>query len=166
MARFVRRGFKRGGRVNVGKNSYMRVWVAFAVGDTLAGGVATNFIIAQPAGFATTSGNTKHIGTLVRVRATLGLVGVANTFSALGVRQVDVAESATPISPLNVAYGQDEDVLDLQMFVHPTATVNWNATIDIKAKRRWDVENELSLDVIGGGNGSVFCVGRALFLVP
>jgi len=166
MARQQYRSWRRGSRVQVGKNSFMRVWVSFNVGAEFTAGVPQVFTLADPAGFATTSGNTKHIGTLVRVRADFGLEGTAGAFSGWGIRQVDVAESAAAINPLLASYGDDEDLLGRALFCHPTATVHWNDRIDIKAKRRWDVENVLVLDVMPAASLTGQCVGRALFLVP
>jgi len=169
---FRRRGFRRTFRAQ--RNNNMRVWTAAVVTqqDISSGFVAT---IADAAAFATTAGNTKHIGTLVRIRGHITLVNTtANTATAsYGFAITDVGEQAGLPSPNSSVFGRDEDVLawEANRLVHGSSVGGYPLyiPIDIKAKRRLDVEGQVSLilDTIAAANVILaeFSL-RCLFLVP
>jgi len=169
--RFLSGGFRRGSSSAV-RNASMRVWVA-ALPSITVNAISTNFVsvIADPASFATTPGNTKHVGTLLRIRGSFSFVGSANQENMFcGIIKRDIGESTQLVN--SVAFGQDEDVLTWDCFrvsnsSGPGVTNAW--VIDVKAKRRFDVESELALVVATGTavpNVVVQGCIRSLWLVP
>jgi len=144
------------------KNQYMRVWSAIFQ-DTTATSSPVTVTLADAASFATTSGNTKHIGTLVRIRGTVTWVGTASGVFGLGVRIKDVNEGF--VSPPSTVYGQDEDLLYWTTGQAAVSGQTFVFDLDIKAKRRLDVESVVQLDWQSPTGFLVFNA-RCLFLVP
>lgn len=165
---FRRRSFRRTFRAQ--RNNNMRVWTAVASGQGLTTGTQVDATIADAAAFATTSGNTKHIGTLVRIRGHISFDNSTSTAAnvAWGISLADVSETIQNVD--TSAYGRDEDVLGWEAFRQLQGSTVMNGTIykeiDIKAKRRFDVENILVLSLTGiTGVDADFSL-RCLFLVP
>lgn len=169
---FRRRGFRRPMRAT--RNSNMRVWTAVTDTDVdfFSGFVGT---IADAAAFATTSGNTKHIGTLVRIRGHISINNTtANTATfSWGISLQDVGEQGTAASVNSSTYGRDEDVLawEANRYAHGSSVAGNPVyiPIDIKAKRRMDVESTITLEMDTIAATGVLLAGfslRCLFLVP
>jgi len=163
--RFLARGPRRGPSL---RNSNIRAWAASLIGNSTANNTQVNTVIADAASYATTSANTKHAGTLLRIRGSISIVpATAGGQISIGVCIADVGETIQ--APNNVAFGQDEDVLWWWQANAPTATIVIAKDIDIGAKRRLDVEQQVMLSYIftGMGGASVFnAYLRCLVLVP
>jgi len=154
----------------------MRVWAAQRAVQVMTNDTPTKIILAQPVDFATTAGNTKHIGTLVRVRGFLNLVTPEpGAQLSIGIAINDIEEAQGTDAVNNVAYGQDEDILTWQTHAlgagQPSDSPNSidNFEFDLKAMRRCDVESTLVLDMIttgNTGNSIVTTQFRSLWLVP
>lgn len=151
----------------------MRVWAPFVSNITLGNATQNTFTLADAASFGTTSGNTKHIGTLVRVKMTISVVtpDPGGTYN-YGIFIQDVGETVQ--NPSSVNFGQDEDLLAWDIFnvgqSAPDAATGIDVIhLDLKSKRRFNVESELAMThIFGGQTGNSFVIvsGRALFLVP
>jgi len=156
----------------------MRVWTAVIPNFNLGSGAAASAVtLADAADFAVTPGNTKHVGTLVRIRGTINVhpndtLGTITV--GMGIMLADFAEvtaAATP-NPFGVAFGLDEDVLwwkTLEWNNVIKADRSFHLDIDIKAKRRMDIEGTVTMLAAAQGNTagvSIFGNLRLLWLVP
>jgi len=154
------------------RNANMRVWTAATLADQEIFN-DPSFTIADAAAFATTSGNTKHIGTLVRIRGQISIQNTtanAATFS-YGISLHDVTETTASVT--TSTWARDEDVLvwEANRIAHGSSVGGYPTyiNIDVKAKRRLDVEGTVQLEI-----GTVAAEGvllasfsfRCLFLVP
>lgn len=160
-----RRFQQRGRRFAVRRNANMRVWTAALISQNLTTGTVATITLADAASFATTSGNTKHIGTLVRIRGTITWDNgnAAKNIFGMGISLYDVSEASG--NPSAVTYGQDEDMLQWTTGVLPASGIGV-IDIDVKAKRRFDVETVVRIDMNGITNHTVSGNLRCLFLVP
>jgi len=153
-------------------NKNMRVWTAVTLLDTEIFN-DPGFTVADAAAFATTSGNTKHIGTLVRIR---GHITIQNTTAnaadfSWGISLADVTE--TTVSVTSSTWARDEDVLvwEANRIAHGSSVGGYPTYIpvDVKAKRRLDVESIVKLEIGTTAAEGVLLASfslRALFLVP
>jgi len=150
----------------------MRVWTAATLFDEEIF-ADPGFTIADAAAFATTSGNTKHIGTLVRIR---GQISIQNTTAnaahfSYGISLRDVTE--TEVSPNSSTWARDEDVLvwEANRIAHGSSVGGYPTyiNVDVKAKRRLDVESIVNLRIGTTAAEGVLLASfsmRCLFLVP
>jgi len=163
--RFLSRRSRTGGSY---RNAMLRVWTAAVTDFSTANNTQINTVLADAASFATTAGNTKHIGTLVRIRGCISVIpGTPGGSTNLGIHISDVGETIQ--SPATAAFGQDEDLIYWCRKLHPTATTLVEFDLDIKAKRRLDVEQQVMLSFIHQGmaaNSVMLGNVRCLFLVP
>lgn len=148
------------------------VWAAFSTNTNGTG--LTNVTLADYASVGITSGNITRGATLLRVRADFyvfsAVLAVTPQEFDYGFALYDVAEAST--TPGSTAYGQDEDVLLWGSGVvtgssNPAGPCIWSRIIDIKAKRKFNVENELRLNFqpVVATTLNLCITGRALFQV-
>jgi len=173
MSRAVRRfkSFRRGS----GANSRLMVWTSTFISQSMTTGTQVDDIICDVASFGTTSGNTKHAGTLLRIRGHISVLdGSEESQFAWGICQCDVAETVggNIQSVLSVDYGADEDVLAWEVMRIPPDGSNtvgqgvMNFHIDIKSKRRMDVESNIVMSYRSTTGTVVAGNVRCLVLVP
>jgi len=150
------------------RSGAMRVWTSSTFNTSTANNTQVNTVVADAASFGTTPGNTKWIGTLLRIRGFLSVTpGTPGGSFNLGLHLSDVGESVQDVS--TAAFGQDEEVLYWRISSTQTAVVTFPFEIDVKAKRRFDVEAQLMLSYrfLGMAANSVLIGNlRCLFLVP
>jgi len=166
------RSRRRSFRSNARRNANMRVWTAVTLADQEIFN-DPSFVVADAAAFAVTSGNTKHIGTLVRIR---GHISINNTTAndatfSYGLSLADVNETTPSVT--TSTWARDEDVLlwEANRIAHGSSVGGDPVYIpvDVKAKRRLDVEGIIKLEIGTTAAEGVLLASfslRALFLVP
>jgi len=166
------RSRRRGFRTVARRNQNMRVWTAVTLADQEIFNDPA-FTVADAAAFATTSGNTKHIGTLVRIRGHISIFNTtANTATfSYGLSLADVTETTPSVT--TSTWARDEDVLvwEANRLAHGSSVGGFPTyiPIDVKAKRRLDVEGIVKLEIGTTSSEGVLLASfslRALFLVP
>jgi len=134
-------------------------WTASIVSQTTDGNV-NKIVICDVADYFGSASNAKHAGTLTRIRGNLNLFddGASGDSFGVGIVMNDVGEVAADFdSPQVAAFGQDEDVL---FWWVGRATSggggNLNLPIDVRVKRRMDVESEISVIVLSATSNIIF----------
>lgn len=131
--------------------SGLYVWNGFVGTLSLLTGAQNNVTLADAASFATTSGNAKKMGTLLRIRGSFSCQAAsAGTTFFGGICLTDVAESVQPVNA--ATYDQDEDVLWRKALIFATGAYTGHHTIDIKAKRIFNPESVLQMNLLVSGS--------------
>jgi len=134
-------------------------WTSVIVSQTTNGAVQKQVLCDVGSYFGSAS-NAKHAGTLTRIRGNLNLFddGASGDSFGIGIVMNDVGEVAADFSsPQVAAFGEDEDVL---FWWVGRATSggggNLNLPVDIRVKRRMDVEAEISIIMLSATSNIVF----------
>jgi len=134
-------------------------WTAAIVSQTNNGAVQKQVLCDVGSYFGSAS-NAKHAGTLTRIRGNLNLFddGATGDSFGIGIVMNDVGEVAADFSsPQVAAFGEDEDVLFWWVGrVTDGGGGNMNLPIDVRVKRRMDVESEISIIMLSATSNIVF----------
>lgn len=144
-------------------------WASRVVSFT-ANGTVQKTILCDVADYFGSASNAKHAGTLTRIRGNLSLFDAGDTgiLWAWGIVVNDVGEAAADLNnPLTAGFGADEDVLTWWIGRiaggGPLGDFHsMNLPIDVRVKRRLEVESEISLVLVAPTDGVVFGNFRSL----
>jgi len=125
--------------------------------------------LGEPSLLTSTGTNQHYAATLLRIRATIAVAAddtAVLEFLHIGIRKRDIAEGDE--DPSDVQYATDEDMLFSGVYAIQTDTP-LNLVIDVKAKRRFALEEQVVMDMTREGGTGVLATRfhtNCLFKAP